>query len=190
MLARLQQPHASKIPPFMHSFGTQVATIDHQDTYQSYSSFTTAHKPASEYESLLISASKLRSRAIKAYEKREASEMALVGKSIFLRRFFIVTRFRQLLDTRSMHTQLTLLQSDVEETRIILFFVDSTNAALQRHQDGNLLANLTQNESCKCSGLDTLISRTHKVKVWSCGNVRHAAHQVRAKFGQDTSVFW
>ncbi|KAG1748706.1 hypothetical protein EDB19DRAFT_1847464 [Suillus lakei] len=62
LLARLQQPHAN-----------------HQDTYQSYSSFTTAHKPASEYESLLISASKLRSRAIKAYEKREASEMALTA---------------------------------------------------------------------------------------------------------------
>lgn len=62
LLARLQQPHAN-----------------HQDTYQSYSSFTTAYKPASEYESLLISASKLRSRAIKAYEKREASEMALAA---------------------------------------------------------------------------------------------------------------
>lgn len=62
LLARLQQPHAN-----------------HQDTYQSYSSFTTAHKPASEYESLLISASKLRSRAVKAYEKREASEMALAA---------------------------------------------------------------------------------------------------------------
>lgn len=62
LLARLQQPHAN-----------------HQDTYQSYSSFTTAHKPASEYESLLISASKLRSRAIKAYEKREPSEMALAA---------------------------------------------------------------------------------------------------------------
>ncbi|KIK47472.1 hypothetical protein CY34DRAFT_228718 [Suillus luteus UH-Slu-Lm8-n1] len=62
LLARLQQPHAN-----------------HQDTYQLYSSFTTAHKPASEYESLLISASKLRSRAVKAYEKREASEMALAA---------------------------------------------------------------------------------------------------------------
>ncbi|KAG1745853.1 uncharacterized protein EDB91DRAFT_1119017 [Suillus paluster] len=60
LLARLQQPHAN-----------------HQDTYQSYSSFTTAHKPADEYESLLISASKLRSRAVKAYEKREVSEIAL-----------------------------------------------------------------------------------------------------------------
>lgn len=62
MLARLQQPHAN-----------------HQDTYQLYSSFTTAHKPANEYESLLISASKLRSRAVKAYEKREASEIALAA---------------------------------------------------------------------------------------------------------------
>ncbi|KAG2155888.1 uncharacterized protein EDB93DRAFT_58815 [Suillus bovinus] len=67
LLARLQEPHAN-----------------HQDTYQSYSSFTTAHKPANEYESLLISASKLRSRAVKEYEKREASEMALaaVGYSL------------------------------------------------------------------------------------------------------------
>ncbi|KAG1792920.1 uncharacterized protein HD556DRAFT_1238518 [Suillus plorans] len=62
LLARLQQPHAK-----------------HQDTYQSYSSFTTAHKPPSEYESLLISASKLRSRAVKEYEKREASEMVLAA---------------------------------------------------------------------------------------------------------------
>jgi hypothetical protein len=157
LLARLQQPHASKISSFIHSFDTKVATIDHQDTYQSYSSFTTAHKPASEYESLLISASKLRSRAIKAYEKREASEMALVGKLNSLRKFMIVTLFRQLLATRSMHTQLTSLQSDVEGIQTISFFVDCTNAALQRHQDANLLASLAQNGQCKCSGLDTLI---------------------------------
>jgi hypothetical protein len=51
----------------------------HEDTYQSYSSFTTSYKPATEYESLLLSASKLRSRAVKAYERREPSELALVS---------------------------------------------------------------------------------------------------------------
>ncbi|KAH7885374.1 hypothetical protein F5I97DRAFT_1378091 [Phlebopus sp. FC_14] len=61
-LSRLQQPHAG-----------------HEETYQSYSSFTTAYKPAAEYESLLVSASKLRSRAVKAYERREASELALTS---------------------------------------------------------------------------------------------------------------
>ncbi|KIJ17712.1 hypothetical protein PAXINDRAFT_130029 [Paxillus involutus ATCC 200175] len=61
-LMRLQQPHAG-----------------HEDTYQSYSSFTTSYKPVTEYESLLLSASKLRSRAVKAYERREPSELALTS---------------------------------------------------------------------------------------------------------------
>ncbi|OAX42119.1 hypothetical protein K503DRAFT_734215 [Rhizopogon vinicolor AM-OR11-026] len=62
LLSRLQQPHATQ-----------------ENTYQSYSSFTTAHRPADEYESRLVSASKLRSRAVKAYVKREASETALAA---------------------------------------------------------------------------------------------------------------
>ncbi|KAH0831905.1 hypothetical protein J3R83DRAFT_12788 [Lanmaoa asiatica] len=62
-LTRLQQPHAG-----------------HEDTYQSYSSFTTTYKPATEYESLLVSASKLRSRAVKVYERREPAELSLVRR--------------------------------------------------------------------------------------------------------------
>ncbi|KIJ64460.1 hypothetical protein HYDPIDRAFT_111787 [Hydnomerulius pinastri MD-312] len=61
-LMRLQQPHAG-----------------HEETYQSYSSFTTAYKPPAEYESLLVSASKLRSRAVKAYEQREPTELSLAS---------------------------------------------------------------------------------------------------------------
>ncbi|KIK95320.1 hypothetical protein PAXRUDRAFT_140954 [Paxillus rubicundulus Ve08.2h10] len=61
-LMRLQQPHAG-----------------YESTYQSYSSFTTSYKPATEYESLLLSASRLRSRAVKAYERREPSELALTS---------------------------------------------------------------------------------------------------------------
>ncbi|KAI9568595.1 hypothetical protein HD554DRAFT_2099306 [Boletus coccyginus] len=66
-LARLQQPHAG-----------------HEDTYQSYSSFTTAYKPATEYEPLLVSASKLRSRAVKAYERREPSELSLTSLDTYM----------------------------------------------------------------------------------------------------------
>ncbi|TFK52241.1 hypothetical protein OE88DRAFT_1657387 [Heliocybe sulcata] len=59
-LARLQQPHSN-----------------HEETFQSYSTFTTNFKSPQEYESLLISASKLRSRAVKAYDRRESSEWQL-----------------------------------------------------------------------------------------------------------------
>ncbi|KAF9242560.1 hypothetical protein BU15DRAFT_86759 [Melanogaster broomeanus] len=67
-LMRLQQPH----------------TVCHEDTYQSYSSFTTSYKPATEYELLLVSASKLRSRAVKAYERREPSEFALTSLDAYI----------------------------------------------------------------------------------------------------------
>ncbi|KAG8214448.1 hypothetical protein J3R82DRAFT_9471 [Butyriboletus roseoflavus] len=66
-LARLQQPHAG-----------------HEDTYQSYSSFTTTYKPATEYESLLVAASKLRSRAVKVYERRERSELSLTSLEAYM----------------------------------------------------------------------------------------------------------
>ncbi|EGN98450.1 hypothetical protein SERLA73DRAFT_169409 [Serpula lacrymans var. lacrymans S7.3] len=60
LLDRLQQPHSN-----------------HDETYQAYSSFTTNYKPPQDYESLLVSASKMRSKAVKSYERREASEIAL-----------------------------------------------------------------------------------------------------------------
>ncbi|KAF8120579.1 hypothetical protein EV363DRAFT_1474306, partial [Boletus edulis] len=66
-LTRLQQPHAG-----------------YEDTYQSYSSFTTTYKPATEYESLLISASKLRSHAVKVYERREPSELSLTSFDAYM----------------------------------------------------------------------------------------------------------
>lgn len=56
-----------------------------------------------------------------------------------------------------MHTLLTLPQSDVEEIRIISFFVDFTNVPLQRRRDVNLLARLAQSGHCRCGGLATLI---------------------------------
>ncbi|KII83027.1 hypothetical protein PLICRDRAFT_180796 [Plicaturopsis crispa FD-325 SS-3] len=60
-LRRLEQPHS---------------TLD--DTFQSYSTFTSNYKPPQEYESLLVAASKIRAKAVKSYERREANENALV----------------------------------------------------------------------------------------------------------------
>ncbi|KAF7422665.1 Splicing factor [Pleurotus ostreatus] len=60
-LTRLRQPHSTL-----------------EDTAQSYSTFTTNYKPPAEYESLLVSASKIRSQGTKAYERRESFETNLV----------------------------------------------------------------------------------------------------------------
>ncbi|GAW06502.1 rna-binding protein prp24 [Lentinula edodes] len=60
LLERLSQPHA-------HA----------DDTFQAYSSFTTNYKPASQYESLLVAASKVKSRIQKAVERRDPHEDAL-----------------------------------------------------------------------------------------------------------------
>ncbi|KAJ3894244.1 hypothetical protein GG344DRAFT_41516 [Lentinula edodes] len=60
LLERLSQPHA-------HA----------DDTFQVYSSFTTNHKPASQYESLLVAASKVKARIQKAVERRDPHEDAL-----------------------------------------------------------------------------------------------------------------
>ncbi|KAJ3867729.1 hypothetical protein EV359DRAFT_61240 [Lentinula novae-zelandiae] len=60
LLERLSQPHA-------HA----------DDTFQAYSSFTTNYKPASQYESLLVAASKVKCRIQKAVERRDPHEDAL-----------------------------------------------------------------------------------------------------------------
>ncbi|KAI0084788.1 hypothetical protein BDY19DRAFT_1077256 [Irpex rosettiformis] len=59
-LERLRQPHSN-----------------HDETFQAYSSFTTNYKPADQYETLLVQASKLRAQAVKAYQKRESYESSL-----------------------------------------------------------------------------------------------------------------
>ncbi|EIN12540.1 hypothetical protein PUNSTDRAFT_81810 [Punctularia strigosozonata HHB-11173 SS5] len=62
--ARLQQPHSN-----------------HEETFQSYSSFTTNHKPPQDYESTLVAATKLRGRATKNYERRERLENAVTSSN-------------------------------------------------------------------------------------------------------------
>ena len=57
---------------------TPNSSKDNDETFQAYSSFTTNHKPADQYEELLVKASKGRSQALKAYQRREELESALV----------------------------------------------------------------------------------------------------------------
>ncbi|KAK0503883.1 hypothetical protein EDD18DRAFT_1411611 [Armillaria luteobubalina] len=61
LLERLRQPHSNS-----------------DDTFQTYSSFTTNHKPPQDYEPLLIAATKIRSQAVKNFQRRETMEAALV----------------------------------------------------------------------------------------------------------------
>ncbi|KAL5519977.1 hypothetical protein ACEPAG_1637 [Sanghuangporus baumii] len=60
LLARLQQPHST-----------------HEETFQTYSTFTTNFKPANIYEKNLVEASKLKARAVRGYERREQLEQYL-----------------------------------------------------------------------------------------------------------------
>ncbi|KAF8635933.1 hypothetical protein AX15_000104 [Amanita polypyramis BW_CC] len=60
LLNRLRQPHANL-----------------QETFQSYSTFTTNYKPPEQYESLLVAASKIRAQGERAFERREGLEAAL-----------------------------------------------------------------------------------------------------------------
>ncbi|TCD69018.1 Splicing factor [Steccherinum ochraceum] len=60
LLKRLQQPHSN-----------------HDETLSTYSTFTTTYKPPDEYEAILVHASKSKSQAVKAYERRERQERSL-----------------------------------------------------------------------------------------------------------------
>ncbi|KAH9890065.1 RNA-binding protein Prp24 [Cubamyces lactineus] len=67
LLERLQQPHSN-----------------FEETFQTYSSFTTNYKPPDEYESLLVKASKMRSRAVKGFQMREDLENSLARSKFSL----------------------------------------------------------------------------------------------------------
>lgn len=49
-----------------------------EDTFQSYSSFTTNYLPPQDYESLMVSASKIRGQSIRNLDRRERLETNLV----------------------------------------------------------------------------------------------------------------
>ncbi|KAF8798785.1 hypothetical protein BYT27DRAFT_7202479 [Phlegmacium glaucopus] len=59
-LNRLHQPHSNL-----------------EETFQSYSSFTTKYLPPQDYEGLLVSASKIRGQSTRNYDRREPMELSL-----------------------------------------------------------------------------------------------------------------
>ncbi|KAF8463228.1 hypothetical protein DFH94DRAFT_786990 [Russula ochroleuca] len=78
-LERLQQCHSAN-----------------EDTFQSYSSFTTNYKAPQAYETLLVNASKIREKAKKAYEWREPYEAALEqsGNSLYAYQNYVTYELR------------------------------------------------------------------------------------------------
>ena len=61
-----------------------MIVLDHDETFQAYSSFTTNYKPAEQYESLLVQASTAKSQAVTAFQRREAMESSLVCACAFV----------------------------------------------------------------------------------------------------------
>jgi hypothetical protein len=61
--------------------------VDSDETFQVYSTFTTNNKNPDEYEALLVAASKMRAQAVKAYQRREPKESALVCIFLILRNY-------------------------------------------------------------------------------------------------------
>ncbi|KAI0301111.1 hypothetical protein B0F90DRAFT_1810154 [Multifurca ochricompacta] len=78
-LERLQQCHSAN-----------------EETFQSYSTFTTNYKAPQAYETLLVNASKLRGKARKAYEWREPYEAALEksGHSLYAYQNYVAYELR------------------------------------------------------------------------------------------------
>lgn len=84
-LARLRQPHSSVPFGYLNLVPRPTdptsVNLDNEETFQAYSSFTTNYKPTTEYESLLVAASKARSGAVKSYAWKEFREAVLVRNS-------------------------------------------------------------------------------------------------------------
>ncbi|KAH9980057.1 hypothetical protein BGW80DRAFT_1454599 [Lactifluus volemus] len=78
-LKRLQQCHSTN-----------------EDTFQSYSTFTTNYKAPQAYETLLVNASKIRGKSRKAYEWREPYETALEqsGNSLYAYQNYVAYELR------------------------------------------------------------------------------------------------
>jgi len=77
-LNRLQQPHTSDILFLLLNSGQLIVISDIDDTFQSYSTFTSNYKLPKDYEAFMVAASKIRSRTAKSLQRREASEQSLV----------------------------------------------------------------------------------------------------------------
>ncbi|KAI8978842.1 RNA-binding protein Prp24 [Trametes punicea] len=98
LLERLQQPHSN-----------------FEETFQAYSSFTTNYKPPDQYESLLVKASKLRSRAVKGFQIREEYETSLERSSFSLEGYAYYIAAERRRKTPDMFVLKTLYERAIAE---------------------------------------------------------------------------
>ncbi|KAF8158295.1 hypothetical protein B0H34DRAFT_708196 [Crassisporium funariophilum] len=77
-LVRLRQPHSNI-----------------EETFQSYSSFTTNYLPPDQYEPLLVSASKIRGQSTRNYDRREPKEQALSQTGNSLEAYNLYTQYER-----------------------------------------------------------------------------------------------
>lgn len=78
LLTRLQQPHPSiHYLSYVGNFNW-ISFTDIEESFQTYSSFTTNYLPPQEYESILISASKVRGQSMRNFDRRERLETNIV----------------------------------------------------------------------------------------------------------------
>ncbi|KZT09316.1 RNA-binding protein Prp24 [Laetiporus sulphureus 93-53] len=98
LLERLQQPHAAQ-----------------DSTFQAYSSFTTSYKPPDQYEALLVSASKLRSQARKAFERREQYETSLEQSGFSLEAYAYYTTVERRKQKPDLFVLKTLYERAIAE---------------------------------------------------------------------------
>lgn len=121
--------------------------IAHDETFQSYSSFTSNFKPPQEYEELLVAASKLHSKTAKGYEYRDPYETSLVGfrpSPIFsvLSTSFDVHRPKQ--DIHSQHTTTISPTNDVPKSLTSRFWQEYTNVLSRRLPNGDSVVKRVQ----------------------------------------------
>ncbi|EMD31421.1 hypothetical protein CERSUDRAFT_119799 [Gelatoporia subvermispora B] len=104
LLERLTQPHSN-----------------HEETLQVYSTFTTNHKPADQYESLLVKASKLKAQAVKSYQRHEPLEhsLAMANYSLEGYAYYLATERRKKPD---MFVLKTLYERAITEADKRRFF--------------------------------------------------------------------
>jgi hypothetical protein len=130
------------------------------DTFQSYSSFTTNYKAPQAYETLLVNASKIRGKAKKAYDWREPYEAALVNLVGLCQICVIV--FTKLLrsnpETRCMHTKTTWPMNFAQSNQISAFSRASMNAQSQKQRRAAHLVRPARRKHCDCGGRAMLIA--------------------------------
>jgi hypothetical protein len=181
----------------VHLLGPSARThniIDHDETFQAYSSFTTNSKPPDQYEGLLVQASKIRAQAVKAYQRREPYESSLVRILIRDMKYVIrhMYRYKPVIHSRAMLTILSMRER--ARIRILFCCQPSMNELSLKLQSGDLLGTQLRQLQLLRSGwsiwtLSAPMTMTTKFGRRSL-NVLRAAYQHQAKSGHDTFASW